>query len=99
MEGEFKDDDGEVQSRFNHWNQLFDFTKREDGQLNYTIQAPEDWAIVKPADTLDNDFGADSADWIFELPVEYGGTFDSGAVAKAKDNLQTFDIKVGAAAA
>jgi len=99
LEGTYKDDDGEVRTRFNHWNQLFDFTKREDGQLNYTLQAPEDFAIVKPAETLEKDFGADADDWIFELPVDYGGTFDSSAVAAAKDNLQTFDITVGAAKA
>ena len=68
--------------------------------LNYTLQTPEDFAIVKPAETLtDKDFGTDSDDWIFELPVEYGGTFDSKAAAQAKDNLQTFDISVGAAKA
>ena len=35
--GEFKDDDSETKQRFNHWNMLFDFTKREDGVLNYTL--------------------------------------------------------------
>ena len=99
LEGKFTDDDGEVRTRFNHWDQLFDFTKREDGQLNYSLQAPEDFTIAKPSETLEKDFGADSDDWIFELPVAYGGTYDSGAQTAAKDNLQTFDITVGAAKA
>ena len=98
LEGEYKDDDGETKSRFNQWNDLFDFTKREDGVLNYTIQAPEDFEIKKPAEELtDKDFGDGEADWIFELPVEYGGTLVSGD--KGKDKLQTFDIKIGAAKA
>ena len=35
--GEFTDDDGIVQTKINKWSQVFDFTKREDGELNYTL--------------------------------------------------------------
>lgn len=35
--GDFTDDDGKVQTKYNHWNQIHDFTKREDGQLNYKL--------------------------------------------------------------
>ena len=41
--GEFTDDDGVVQTKVNHWSQVFDFTKREDGQLNYTLINPSDF--------------------------------------------------------
>ena len=39
------------------------------------------------------------ADWLFELPIEYGGTLDQNAVAAKKDSLMAFDIKTGAKAA
>ena len=35
--GEFTDDDGVIQTKVNHWSQVFDFTKREDGELNYSL--------------------------------------------------------------
>ena len=41
--GEFKDDDGVVQTKVNHWSQIFDFTKREDGELNYIIMPPSNF--------------------------------------------------------
>ena len=33
------------------------------------------------------------SDWIFELPIEFGGNLDSEAQKAAKDNLMVFDIK------
>ena len=33
--GDFVDDDGKTVTKTNHWNQIFDFTKRDDGKLNY----------------------------------------------------------------
>jgi hypothetical protein len=33
--GEFTDDDGVIQKKVNKWNQIFDFTKREDEKLNF----------------------------------------------------------------
>ena len=35
--GDFVDDDGNTVTKTNHWNQIFDFTKRDDGKLNYQI--------------------------------------------------------------
>ena len=35
--GEYKDEEGNMQKRVNKWNCVFDFTKRDDGQLNYSI--------------------------------------------------------------
>ena len=33
--GDFVDDDGKTVTKTNHWNQIFDFTKRSDGALNF----------------------------------------------------------------
>ena len=38
--GEFKDEEGQLQKKVNKWNLIFDFTKREDGQLNYALLDP-----------------------------------------------------------
>ena len=35
-------------------------------------------------------------DFIFELPKEFGGNLDSSNLAKAKDDMLTFDIRTGA---
>ena len=34
--------------------------------------------------------------FLFDLPIEFGGSLDSAALSKAKDNLMVFDIKTGA---
>ena len=44
--GEFKDDDGVVQKKVNHWSQVFDFTKREDGELNYSLILSKDFSVI-----------------------------------------------------
>jgi len=44
--GEFTDDEGKVQTKVNHWNQIFDFTKKADGELNFEFVKPEDFSIV-----------------------------------------------------
>jgi ferritin len=33
--GDFVDDDGNTVTKTNHWNRIFDFTKRDDGTLNF----------------------------------------------------------------
>jgi protein XRP2 len=80
--GEFTDDDGIIQKKVNHWSQVFDFTKRDDGELNYTLLDPFEYSInsyqaVNPF--LDLPFSPKSdPDYLFELPVSYGGTLASG---------------------
>ena len=44
--GEFTDDDGVVQKKVNHWSQVFDFTKREDGEPNYSLIQPSEFEII-----------------------------------------------------
>ena len=44
--GEFTDDDGVIQIKVNHWLSVFDFTKREDGELNYNLIQPSDFKII-----------------------------------------------------
>jgi len=34
--------------------------------------------------------------FLFDLPIEFGGSLDSSALKQAKDNLMVFDIKTGA---
>ena len=48
--GEYKDDDGIMQKRVNKWNLVFDFTKRDDGKLNYSIQDQKDFDVVTHRD-------------------------------------------------
>ena len=36
------------------------------------------------------------SNFLFELPIEFGGNLDSAELKKAKDNLMVFDIKTGA---
>ena len=33
--GTFTDDDGKVQQKVNKWSQIYDFTKKDDGSLNF----------------------------------------------------------------
>ena len=44
--GEFKDDDGVTQTRYNHWKEVFDFSKREDGVPNYTLIEKDNFKVV-----------------------------------------------------
>ena len=96
--GEFKDDDGVVQTRYNHWKEVFDFSKREDGVPNYTLIDKDQFKVVSQ-DGLLSDVEitgrGENPSWIFELPIEYGGTFDHSKVVKAADNLNLHDIKTG----
>jgi len=34
--------------------------------------------------------------FLFDLPIEFGGSLDSAALKKAKDDLMVFDIRTGA---
>jgi len=41
----------------------------------------------------------ENLDFIFDIPIEYGGNLDSSQVQIAKDGLLAFDIKTGMKAA
>ena len=99
--GEFTDDDGVLQKKVNKWNLVHDFTKREDDTLNYKLITTEEFKFVYMKD-LNQDFRleepGEDAEWIFEYPVEFGGTLANNKV-KVADSLKAFDIKDGKEAA
>ena len=71
------------------WNKVFDFTERDDGQKNHQLLQPKDFQIFGYRDVLKDvvleEVG--DADWLFELPIEYGGTLDQNAVATCDGNF------------
>lgn len=44
--GDFTDDDGVLQTKYNHWKDVFDFSKREDGVPNYKLIEKSDFKIL-----------------------------------------------------
>ena len=99
--GNFTDDDGIIQQKVNKWSQIYDFTKKNDGSLNYKLLEPSDFELINykivNKDLILEDVQVDK-DYIFELNVDYGGTL-SNKVVKTADGLMAFDIKTGADAA
>lgn len=96
--GQFTDDEGVVQDKVNKWNQVFDFTKQEDGTLNYKIIDPKEFKIITPKDIKEDIELKEQGDWIFELPIDFGGTLPNEYKGH-KDSLMAFDITTGAEAA
>jgi len=81
----------------NKWNQIFDFTTKPDGTKNYKLVTASQFK-VKNITEVNPDLnmpqgGNDS--FIYELPVEYGGTLDISKIAEVKQNMHAFDIKTG----
>jgi hypothetical protein len=79
--GQFTDDDGVIQNKINKWSYVFDFTKREDGELNYSLVQPSDFSIIDCFEivtslqiSLPNE---DDSDYLFELPKQFGGSLDN----------------------
>ena len=100
--GTFVDDDGVVQNKVNKWKRIFDFTKNEDGQLNFSLLPTDQFQIKNAADLVaDRQFESvgKEPDFIFELPVEFGGGLVDDGVEAAKAGMMAFDIKTGADAA
>ena len=76
---------------------IFDFTSNPDGKDNFKLMKPSDFKVKDILDILPDErslMGVSS--FLFELPIEFGGTLDSAELKKAKDNLMVFDIKTGA---
>lgn len=93
--GTFTDEDNKLQTKSNKWNQVFDFTKREDGQLNYKLMEPSQFSVEQ----CDIEIGKTSqdSDFLFELPQEFGGNLDTSKIASANTGgMLSFDIKTGA---
>ena len=77
--GEFTDDDGVVQKKINKWNLVFDYTKREDAQLNFSLIQQDQFKLLNLSEinsSLVVEKGEDP-DFIFELPIEFGGSLKS----------------------
>ena len=71
---------------------------KEEGEgANYVLVEPEDFNFMSPQD-LKEDISVEAGEFIFELPIDYGGTLDNDYKAH-KDSLMAFDIKTGAEAA
>ena len=84
-----------VQTKVNHWSQVFDFTKREDVELNYSLIQPSDFTLADFS-TVNPSLNIPSKnDFLFDLPVQFGGTLESSNQV-VKDSLMAFDIKTGA---
>ena len=101
--GEFKDDDGVVQKKVNKWNQIYDFTKKEDGSLNFKTIGPSEFKIIDyksiKSDLVLSEINLiEEKDYLFELSVDFGGTLANNA-EKVADSLMAFDIRTGASAA
>ena len=66
-------------TKVNKWNRVFDFTKKEDGD-NYKLIDPSDFKIVHAREMLPDIVFEEyesktlDEDYLFELPVEFGGT-------------------------
>ncbi len=73
---------------------MFDFTKKEDGELNYKIMDPSNFALITPSD-INPEIQLGERIWIFELPIDCGGTL-SNEDKKQVDSLMAFDITTGA---
>jgi hypothetical protein len=79
----------------NKWDLIFDFTKQESGELNYSIIDPKDWKMEYiPVEGIDA-----HPVTAFPYPVRYGGTIpDDAYFGEDKDEkMETFDIKTSAA--
>ena len=74
--GTFTDDDGVLQTKVNKWNLIFDFTKKEEG-LNFALMDPANFQLMTGGQLVADIPDSNDADFIFELPTEFGGSLDS----------------------
>ena len=93
--GSFTDDDGVVQQKVNKWKRIFDFTKNDDGELNFSLLKPAEFKVVDAKDLIGDrqleETGEDE-DFIFELPVDFGGSLADDGAEAAKEGMMAFDI-------
>jgi len=74
----------------NLWNRIFDFTETENGKKNMEILKRSQFKIITNEDILPNtelpiDQNILEPDFLYELPIEFGGTLDINSVVKSKD--------------
>ena len=82
--GEYVDEDtGETHQKVNKWKEVYDFTLPDKG-ANYKLSDPKEFEIMT-FEAIADEFNLDQElrdlmvgknDFIFELPLEYGGTLD-----------------------
>ena len=85
-------------TEINKWDLIFDFTKKESGELNYSFVDPKDWEIIKN-DLFDKVHQEHVV--AFAYPVRYGGTIPDDAYFGEEKNvdgggMMAFDIKTSA---
>lgn len=78
--GTFVDDDGVTQKKVNKWNLIFDFTTNENGKANFKILDANQFKVVHAQELFpeiefsDYDEHRMDKSFLFELPIEFGGT-------------------------
>ena len=99
--GEFVNDEGVTLPKINKWSQIYDFTQKDDAP-NYSLLESTDWSIVTFEEMGIEDLaptGEEDPDFLFELPVEFGGTIDADMLAAQSSQhhkgMMAFDIKAG----
>ena len=87
----------------NKWKEVFDFTPSAEG--NYKLIDTAEFEIINFSTIADEfNLGQDvrdlvtDSDFLYELPVEFGGTLDQATIdAQKKEHggMKAFDIKQG----
>ena len=72
-------------TKTNKWNQIFDFTKREDENLNYKLIDKDNFKVnsleeLFPDIEIEVQNDLENKDFIFDIPINYGGNLDSSLI-------------------
>lgn len=82
--GDFVDDDGVTQKKINKWAQIFDFTAADN---NFSLVDAANWKMLKFEEVAQGlgleplAVTGEEDDFLFELPVEFGGTISQEMLA------------------
>jgi protein XRP2 len=72
-----------LHKNINKWDLVFDFTKQESGELNFSIKDPKDWTLENvPVEGMEKE----EPEVGFPYPVRYGGTIPDDAFFGAEDD-------------
>lgn len=86
-----------MQKKVNRWNQIHDFTKKSDGQLNYRLLPAAQFSVqtIEELGVQLDDAPVGDEDFIYELPEEYGGNLKKSDLHDRNNGLMAFDIRTG----
>jgi hypothetical protein len=76
--GVWKDDDGQIKTRENLWDQIYDVNQPKDGTKNTSLLEPMDFKVMTYKDVLPPEIEIEKTrdiNYLFELPRQYGGQF------------------------